>query len=552
MVILESLALIGGLKDIFLYNRDLYMFNREINQERIYHTEKMRIEQILLYREDIRDLFNLTIGKMENYLVVNTLTLAFSMGFFYEGRMPGNTPTWLFWLWGMSLASAVLFLMMSVWFAIYALITAQTFSVRLLTQWLRLPVPSQDAIVHATGTAEDFEKMPKSSLLRMPIVSDSGKNKSTTGSSSSSRPPLPNTTSSNPHVGPVTSHEEEMYPHMENPALQFLFAKEYRHFVDHFYLFRYLQENWAGYDAYARVCMVVGTTQLLSTIGYMGVAWYVSSDNRWGGIVFTILIVVFAVIHARMNVLLSERELFALGTMQVLGQLIGCTCAILNAWDGIFHTIVHWLTPVSYMCHLGAMAFFIAMGSEKNGNLPTKYSTVISIDVLGLWDKGKVFHDEDHPDDDTEGGYVQATKEAFTGWQNRWLKITKREAPITQLIPASQDAVQADKERKLRPEKLEELVYRKKLKAGRNNQDVKQRPAPGDTKQDDDHEEDESSDESKLRQERTTELMPTKHITSLPWSSFRQAGALVLLVWAAAIIGSVIQAITHSVPGWDG
>jgi hypothetical protein len=538
MVLFESLALLGGLKDIFLYNRDLFMFNRGINQQRVYHTQKMRIEQIMLYRDDLRDLFDLTIGKMENYLVVNTLTLAFCMGFFYEGRMPDGTPTWLFWLWGMSLSTAVLFMMMSVWFAIYALITAQTFSVRLLTQWLRLPVPTQEAIVHATGTAEDFEKLPKSSLLRVPILSESGK---TDGQSSSSATPPPTS----------AEHDQEIYPPMANPALEFLFSTNYRHFVDHFYLFRYLQENWAGYDAYARVCMVVGTTQLLSTIAYMGAAWYVSGDNRWGGIVFTVLMIVFATIHARMNVLLSRKELVALSFLLVAGPVLGCTGAILDDFAGeIYETIVAWLTPASYLCHLGSITFFIAMGSEKDGNLPTKYATVISIDVLGLWDKGKVIHDEDYErkdDPEWKGGvYV----EAVTGWKKRWLKATKREAPITQLIPPSQDAVNADRERRLRPERLEELVYRKKITTSHG---IRQKPGDGGGLHMGDHEVTPEMNVESTESEvvETPDLMPTKRITTLPWTSFRQAGALVILVWIAALGGAVWEAITLSVPGWQ-
>lgn len=54
----------------------------------MYHTQKARFDQVRLYREDIRDLFDLTISKMDNYLIVNTLMLAFTGGFFYEGRVP--------------------------------------------------------------------------------------------------------------------------------------------------------------------------------------------------------------------------------------------------------------------------------------------------------------------------------------------------------------------------------------------------------------------------------------------------------------------------------
>jgi hypothetical protein len=317
MVFFESLALLGGLKDIFLYNRELFMFNRDVNMERIYHTQKMRVEQILLYREDLRNLFELTSGKMKNYLVVNTLTLAFTLAFFYAGKMPSNAPTWLMWLWGASLATTILYLMMSIWFAIYATITAQTLAVRLLTQWLRLPVPSQEDVARAAATAEDFEKQPKEALLRVPLLEkENMSTKATARSSSAGSLPTVGKTETQPsthcNLRFRGNDEEESYPAMVNPVLEEMFSKRYNTFVEHFHFFRYLQENWAGYDAYARVCVVVGTTQLLSAIDYMGMAWFISDRARWGGGIFTVLLVVFSVLHARMNLLLSRPEFFRL------------------------------------------------------------------------------------------------------------------------------------------------------------------------------------------------------------------------------------------------
>jgi hypothetical protein len=65
----------------------------------------MRIKQFELYREDIRDLVELTVAKMDNYLIVNTLQLGFCVALYTEGRLenhPGehpDYPPWMQWLY---------------------------------------------------------------------------------------------------------------------------------------------------------------------------------------------------------------------------------------------------------------------------------------------------------------------------------------------------------------------------------------------------------------------------------------------------------------------
>jgi hypothetical protein len=109
MVIVESLALIGaGVWELFTYNRGNFSFNKELNQDRIYHTQKMRNEQVGLYRDDVRDLFGLTIAKMDVYIIVNSLMLLLAVALFYEGRMPAKSPEWLFILWAISLSEMIM------------------------------------------------------------------------------------------------------------------------------------------------------------------------------------------------------------------------------------------------------------------------------------------------------------------------------------------------------------------------------------------------------------------------------------------------------------
>jgi len=529
MVLFEALALFGGLKDVFVYNRDLFMFNRQLNQLRIHQTQKMRIEQVLLFREDVRDLFDLTMGKMKQYLVVNTLTLAFCMGFFYEGRMPFDTPSWLFWLWGMSLATAVLFLLMSVWFAISAVITAQTFAVRLLTQWLRLPVPSRSDISRAAATAADYEKQNASSLLRVPLVS----NTNPATSSSTSQPPVPGPISpagrlrQSASTGDLSSlqharstEEQESYPRMINPVLGQMFATEYPNFVEHFHLYRYLQEHWAGYDAYARVCMVVGSAQLVSVIGYMGLAWYVADHSRWGGGVFTVLMMVFGLIHARMNLLLSRKELLMLGAFQIAGPLVGGVATVFYYAEssGLFKTLTLWLAPLAFLFHLLTIVFYLALGSEQTGALPTKYSTVVSIDVLGLWEE-----DQDHQSEEDSPA-------PLTGWQKKWLKATKREAPVSVLIPQSADLVNAERERYLRNRNT----------AGRGGEVFSR------------HEAAHAAGLTDRRDSTISMLAPTKYSSTLPWYTFRQAGAVTIVLWLIGIgIGVSVAIRGKDIPGWE-
>jgi hypothetical protein len=169
-----SVGLFGAVKGLFEYNRENFLFDRTQNQLRVYQIQKMRVAQVKQFRDDLRQLFDLTISKMDMYLLFDILLLLFEGGLFYDGRLPHGTPAWLFWLWAMSLGSAMFFLCLSIFFAIHASIAAQTFQVRVLTQWLRLPIPSAEDIHAAAGTATEFEQTRAKDMLRVPGVNARG------------------------------------------------------------------------------------------------------------------------------------------------------------------------------------------------------------------------------------------------------------------------------------------------------------------------------------------------------------------------------------------
>ncbi|CAE7897534.1 unnamed protein product, partial [Symbiodinium microadriaticum] len=118
------------------------MYDRKMRQETEYQIMDFRIKQAELWREDVRDIIGLTSVKMDTYLIVNAVQLGFTVMAFCEGRLASGTPTWLVGCHTLSLAGAFMYLLMSVWFSMHASVTAKSYETRLLTQLVRLPVPS--------------------------------------------------------------------------------------------------------------------------------------------------------------------------------------------------------------------------------------------------------------------------------------------------------------------------------------------------------------------------------------------------------------------------
>ena len=112
MVLLSAIggaAYVSG--GMFSYNRKNFMFDKAQRQKEIFQGQSMAIEQFELYREDVRDLVDLTVKKMDNYLVVNTLQLSFCITLYVEGRPEAEdkVPGWLLWQFSICNVGAFLY-----------------------------------------------------------------------------------------------------------------------------------------------------------------------------------------------------------------------------------------------------------------------------------------------------------------------------------------------------------------------------------------------------------------------------------------------------------
>lgn len=100
--------------------------------------------------------------------------IGFCISLLYAIDIPPVIPDWIQWMWTLSMSGAMLFLLLSIWLCLHASITAQSLVVRLLTQWLRLPVPNSKEISKFALNFFDYEKNSRN-LLRLPVFSGRAK-----------------------------------------------------------------------------------------------------------------------------------------------------------------------------------------------------------------------------------------------------------------------------------------------------------------------------------------------------------------------------------------
>ncbi|CAJ1435526.1 unnamed protein product [Effrenium voratum] len=84
----------------YTYNLKRFHFNADQRQECMHHFQDMRIELWKLFREDVRDVFELTRANMDNYMVIGVLIIASVMNFMAVGypTFPMEPP-WLLVIW---------------------------------------------------------------------------------------------------------------------------------------------------------------------------------------------------------------------------------------------------------------------------------------------------------------------------------------------------------------------------------------------------------------------------------------------------------------------
>lgn len=392
-------AVAGG--SLFKYNRENFRYDRNMRQETEYQIIEFRIMQAKLWREDVKDIIELTSLKMDTYLIVNTIELGFVVIAFCEGRLAQGTPTWLIGCHTLSIASAFMYLLISVWFAMHASVTAKGYQVRLLTQYVRLPMPSWEQLESARTYASAFEKVNSKQMFRVPFAmgtqEDVLKSQSPAagGSNPSGGMALATTQPAGNNEAPGA---ETADPWGLEGCGDRIFELSSANSADisslrHIRLVREAMRYWQSYDGFARVSMSMGTNQLITALAYYVIGYVLISQKSVIGC--WLVVASFMVITAgliRLDMSLTGMEYRASVLLVALGPcLIAVSAEQWSRHEAINDKIVAILTPIAYAVKpvwLMFMLYICKVSEQRNGSmLPTGFRSVMYVDVFGWINK---------------------------------------------------------------------------------------------------------------------------------------------------------------------
>jgi len=392
-----------GAKATFDYNRENFLDDREMRWRKELRLMHFRIDQSELWRADVRDLISLTEYKMRMYLIVNVLMLSFTVILWCEGKLPMGTPEWLMLGSTISIAGAFVFLLLSIWFALHAAISAQATEARILTQMVRLPIPSWNEVESCRTYGSEFEKVEPRQMFRVPWLMGPQEGLVSDPPSCAAGPgvTLGQTVAGHP------SAAAQRAPTVAVPALSaglppadpwglerrgdriYELGCDTGHDVAklrHVMLTRRAATYWQTYDAFARVSMSFGTSQLLLSMCYYLLGYVlVEVGCRTAATYGVIMFVVMQLTLLKLDVSLPEWQTRFLQCLTAAGPLTSCLAA--NLWSRYHDYAAEFLIPMAFVFHgakLTALAFLSRVKQQANGAiLPTAFRPVLFLDVFG-------------------------------------------------------------------------------------------------------------------------------------------------------------------------
>eukprot|EP00929_Paragymnodinium_shiwhaense_P089927 TRINITY_DN50132_c0_g1_i1.p1 TRINITY_DN50132_c0_g1~~TRINITY_DN50132_c0_g1_i1.p1 ORF type:complete len:1060 (-),score=182.38 TRINITY_DN50132_c0_g1_i1:597-3776(-) len=394
----ELMAAFGAFgKEVFDYNRENYQFDKGQQLERDLMRLKLQVKRFELFREDIRDLVELTVGKMEMYHLVGALFCEFCITFYVEGRVgEAGMPVFALGQYYLSLAGAFGYLILAVWLSMHASISSHSFGVRLLTRYVRLPIPSAQQIINMNAQLANFEREGRSAV-RLPFIQQGQQWRGDASSSDSralaalqSGPAAAGASSSSSAAANVPDHLGQGEVPFMGGEEGFVKAATRGMAGEHVQLFRRLQAKWQCYDAYARVCMSLGTNQILQSVSFYLIN-VMMVDFRTPTAAYALIIVMqsLALCLAFLDVTDVRKEVVLLvqatGALPCVFAAISLTFCELNA-DGRIKEGQKF-GPLACLSFFAMVAWYecllrVAWPSSDQATLPRRFRTVLFLDVF--------------------------------------------------------------------------------------------------------------------------------------------------------------------------
>eukprot|EP00442_Polarella_glacialis_P017224 CAMPEP_0115105974 /NCGR_PEP_ID=MMETSP0227-20121206/36350_1 /TAXON_ID=89957 /ORGANISM="Polarella glacialis, Strain CCMP 1383" /LENGTH=885 /DNA_ID=CAMNT_0002503425 /DNA_START=127 /DNA_END=2784 /DNA_ORIENTATION=+ len=424
-------AAVGGktAKETYAYNRENFLYDRTLRRRKEFNIQKFKVEQAELWRKDVRDLISLTEYKMHIYLLVNVLLLSFSVILWCQGKLPPTTPTWLMMGSVLSIVGSFMFILLSIWMAMHAAVAAQGFETRLLTQMVRLPIPSWQEIEACRTYASEFERLEPSQMFRVPFamgkqdglvpvvehedgdeVATELQSRSHNDEWSESSPRTVGGTSS---PSSKISHEHVDPWGLEGSGADIseLGCKRGSAMIRmrHVKLARQAMVFWQSYDAFSRICMSIGVNQLLLAMIYFILGYYlaevcVRSAAAYGVILLTAMMETLN----RLDLSLGWWQLRLISLLVCVGPFMATLAGFFylegedHAYEAEALVVISFLSQALYLTTVTSLCH---VRMEHNGTrLPAVFRSVLYLDVFG-WTKSATIDGQDEPSNASPSDY---------------------------------------------------------------------------------------------------------------------------------------------------
>mmetsp|Transcript_95840 Transcript_95840/g.228271 ORF Transcript_95840/g.228271 Transcript_95840/m.228271 type:complete len:808 (-) Transcript_95840:110-2533(-) len=361
----------GAAYELFGYNRSNFKYDRRQRTVMEYQLVEMRLKQVDLWRRDVRDAVQLIPKKMEVYLLVIAIELTGATTCLCKGRIPPGAPPWMVAAGVLAICSCISYLFLALWFGLHAFVAAQAYKVRILTQLVRLPIPSWTHMEAARTYGSDFESMNTSQMLRVPIITGSQESWARGEEPAVDPWGLERSAEGTPELKPDVNHAVEGQRHV--------------------WLIREAAKYFTTYDAFCRVSMSAGTSSLATFFCFYCLA-YVCTElaapvAAWAGMFVFCGITLMLL---RTDQILSARNYF-LGSIFLFFSPVFCAVVTFMSskrWGNPGN--VEYLVPVGLFLKgcwfLYYLHVFHCKEHQTGAVLPRSFRAVLYVDVYG-WAK---------------------------------------------------------------------------------------------------------------------------------------------------------------------
>lgn len=258
--------------------------------DRFMKSYEFAIEAQKLKREDVRDLVELIVSRMDMYHLVGALLLEFCIAFYGEFKLLEEEymeePCFILEIFLLSNICAIGYLLFAVWLSLHASVAAHAIGVEFLLDSSRLTIPSPENLKQMRESTSVFRHIyhmfadaaRPGGVQRSASSGDAGQ-RPHPGSASSSRPgtpmiPIAQGTQDSTTLDIVRPHTETSHIQGQGSALKVgpgklpLALDNALDTMEHRHTFAQSHRCWLRFDAYSRVCMALGINQMLQALSY--------------------------------------------------------------------------------------------------------------------------------------------------------------------------------------------------------------------------------------------------------------------------------------------